>query len=79
MLAQVFGRGKNVIFKALQHKAGKRNIQKTNLNNLCLRIWIKRFSKSALIRNIIIGLLTNKIEISIDIHVKLQDWPTSVC
>jgi insertion element IS1 protein InsB len=62
-----------------KHQVGKRNTQKIERKNLNLRTWIKRltrkticFSKSALMHDTVIGLLINKVEFGVDIHVKLQ-------
>lgn len=57
------------------HEVGKRNTQKIERKNLNLRTWIKRltrkticFSKSEKMHDIVIGLLINKVEFSVDIH-----------
>ena len=53
---------------------GKRNTQKIERKNLNLKKWIKRltrktiFSKSEKMHGIVIGLLINKVEFSVDIH-----------
>lgn len=58
-----------------KHEVGKRNTQKIERKNLNLRTWIKRltrkticFSKSEKMHDIVIGLLINKVEFSVDIH-----------
>ena len=103
VLAYVFGRRKDYVFKKLktlleplniqryytddwgayernieanQHEVGKRNTQKIERKNLNLRTWIKRltrkticFSKCEKMHDIVIGLLINKVEFGINIHV----------
>jgi insertion element IS1 protein InsB len=102
-LASIFGKRKEVVFKALQdllkpfnikryytddwgayerniptneHETGKKNTQKIEQKNLNLRTWIKRltrkticFSKCEMMHDTVIGLLINKVEFGIDIHV----------
>jgi len=58
-----------------KHEVGKCNTQKIERKNLNLRTWIKRltrkticFSKSEKMHDIVIGLLINKVEFSVDIH-----------
>jgi insertion element IS1 protein InsB len=59
-----------------QHTVGKRNTQKIERKNLNLRTWIKRldrrticFSKSEIMHDTVIGLLINKVEFGINIHL----------
>ena len=59
-----------------QHTVGKRNTQKIERENLNLRTWIKRlarrticFSKSEIMHDTVIGLLINKVEFGINIHL----------
>ena len=59
-----------------QHAVGKRNTQKIERKNLNLRTWIKRlarrticFSKSEIMHDTVIGLLINKVEFGINIHL----------
>jgi insertion element IS1 protein InsB len=59
-----------------KHEVGKSNTQKIERKNLNLRTWIKRltrkticFSKSEKMHDIVIGLLINKVEFGVDIHV----------
>jgi insertion element IS1 protein InsB len=59
-----------------KHELGKRNSQKIERKNLNFRTWIKRlnrkticFSKLELLQDTVIGLLINKVEFGIDIHV----------
>ena len=62
-----------------KHEVGKRNTQKIERKNLNFRTWIKRlarkticFSKLEKMHDIVIGLLINKLEFGVDIHVKSQ-------
>lgn len=66
------------------HEVGKRNTQKIERKNLNLRTWVKRlarkticFSKDETMHDTVIGLLINKVEFGIDIHAKIQVWPTT--
>lgn len=66
-----------------KHEVGKRNTQKIERKNLNFRTWIKRltrkticFSKSETLHDTVIGLLINKVEFGLDIHAKLQIYPT---
>ncbi len=59
-----------------QQTVGKRNTQKIERKNLNLRTWIKRlarrticFSKSEIMHDTVIGLLINKVEFGINIHL----------
>jgi len=59
-----------------KHEVGKANTQKIECKNLNLRAWIKRltrkticFSISEEMYDITIGLLINKVEFDLDIHV----------
>ncbi len=60
-----------------KYTAGKRNTQKIERKNLNFRTWIKRlarkticFSKIEKMRDIVIGLLINKIKCGVDIHAQ---------
>lgn len=64
---------------AEKHEIGKKNTQKIERKNLNFRTWIKRlsrkticFSKLEKMHDIVIGLLINKVEFGVDIHMKIQ-------
>ena len=64
---------------AEKHEIGKKNTQKIERKNLNFRTWIKRlarkticFSKLEKMHDTVIGLLINKVEFGIDIHMKMQ-------
>ena len=62
--------------RAKEYERGKKNTQKIERKNLNLRAWIKRlarkticFSKSKKMHDTVIGLLINKVEFGINLHV----------
>ncbi len=62
--------------EAEKHEVGKRNTQQIERKNLNWRTWIKRlarkticFSKTETMHDTVIGLLINRVEFGLDIHV----------
>jgi insertion element IS1 protein InsB len=62
-----------------KHQVGKQNTQKIERKNLNWRAWIKRFTRKTIcfsklesLHDTVIGLLTNKVELGVDIHQKMQ-------
>ena len=62
-----------------KHEVGKRNTQRIERKNLNFRTWIKRLARKTIcffklekMHDIVIGLLINKLEFGVDIHVKSQ-------